>query len=307
MSSSTATARGRGKLIVFGEHAVVYGRPAVACSLDGGVTARLSRAGSPSFQMKTINGPLSVDDRVRKAADRLFSTFELDPEQLAIDVDVDIPLGAGLGSSAAMATAMARAAADLRGLDGTRRRDAVDDAVAASEAVFHGTPSGIDQRAAIGEGFFTFDKSNEGTPFNALDVPAHTWLVAKVAPSSSTAAMVESVRQLRDRHPELIEELLDNFAAVAERGARALSAGDWATVGELMNVNQGLLNAIGVSTDALETACHAVRNAGAYGAKLTGAGGGGCVVALPPADGIDTVQDALGDCGDVYRFQLPAR
>jgi len=307
VSSSTATARGRGKLIVFGEHAVVYSRPAVACSLDGGVTARLSRAGSPSFQMQTINGPLSVDDRVREAADRLFSTFELAPQQLTIEVEVDIPLGAGLGSSAAMATAMARAAADLRGLKGNQRREAVDDAVAASEAVFHGTPSGIDQRAAVGEGFFTFEKSDDGPRFASLDVPSQTWLVAKVASSSSTAKMVEAVRQRRNRHPELVDGLLDDFGAIARRGAQALIDSDWSTAGELMNLNQGLLNAIGVSTDALDTACHAARDAGARGAKLTGAGGGGCIVALPPAEDIDTVQAALGDYGDVYRFRLPSR
>ncbi len=307
MTNDSATARGHGKLIVFGEHSVVYQRTAVACSLAGGVRANLSTMGSPSFHLQTINGALEVDERVRQAADRLFSTFQLDPKQLTIDVQVDIPLGVGLGSSAAMATAMAKAAADLKGLEGAAQRAAVDKAVSASEAVFHGTPSGIDQRAARGEGFFAFRSNGEGPRFQPLDVPSNTWLVARVAPASSTARMVQSVRRLRDGHPRLIEGLLDEFGAVADAGAEALADGDWPRVGELMNINQGLLSALGVSTEVLERACYAARDAGALGAKLTGAGGGGCIVALPDADNVEDVKQALEPLGDVYRHDLPGQ
>lgn len=298
-----ATGRGDAKLIVFGEHSVVYGRPAVAAGLPSGAEATVRRSDDPGLTIDHPGGRLPVDDQLEVAADALLSVFDVDPDRLAIHVDIQIPVGVGLGSSAALATAISRALARLTGLRGREANATVEEAVAASETVFHGSPSGIDQCAAIDGRFFSFSP-NDNQPVTRLDVPATTWVVARVGPPSSTAEMVASVRQLRARKRQFIESLFDDVADLTRRGIRALEAGDWKTVGEAMNRNQRLLKKLDVSTPDLDVACRAARDAGALGAKLTGAGGGGCIVALPPADDIDAVGRALQDHGEVFRFEL---
>lgn len=291
---------------MFGEHSVVYGRPAVATSLSHGAKATLSTDEPPGVRIRHPGGVFHEDERVQRALRGLLAIFELRVDELCIDVELKIPVGVGLGSSAALAVAVARAAARLTGQPPHDQQDRIQRAVDASETVFHGTPSGIDRRAAMGKGFFSFVPPH-GTPARVqpLQVPPHPWLVARVDSPSSTERMVSSVRQLHQRLGEFAEALFDDFASVARRGARALGAGDWKTVGKLMNVNQGLLDAIGVSTPRLGAACHAARDAGAWGAKLTGAGGGGCIVALPASDRLEAVRKTLEDHGEVYQFRLP--
>ena len=304
--ATSATAHGRGKLIIFGEHAVVYGHPAVACGLPRGARATLTLDEGESWSISHPGQTITVDDDVERAGRQLLARFDLKPEQLRIDIELTIPVGAGLGSSAAMAVALARAAADLCELEGKKRTQAITEAVGASEAVFHGNASGIDQRAATEGGFFAFRRGRKQPKVSALDVAPHRWLVAQVAPSASTSAMVESVARLRRRRPQVMDAIFDDFAQIATAGKKALEAGKWKDVGELMNINQGLLNTIGVSTSALETACAAARDAGAFGAKITGAGGGGCIVALVDDTTASDVESTLDDHGDVFPFTLPA-
>lgn len=296
---------GRGKLIVFGEHAVVYGQRAVACSLPEGARASLRRSASPQWSITHPGGTLEIDEYVRRALQAIFDTFDLSSAEHTVDAELTIPVGAGLGSSAALAVAVARAAADIVGIDDDTARGRIDEAVAASEAVFHGTASGIDQTAAMGAGFFAYSKSHGWPEISSLDVPEHRWIIARVAPSASTARMVKSVADLHRRRPEWIDPLFERFDAIARAGCEALEAGRWRDVGTLMNLNHGLLNAIGVSTPALEAACHTARDAGANGAKLTGAGGGGCIIALADDEHGPDVEAALAEEGDVYSFTLP--
>lgn len=304
--STNVTATGQGKLIVFGEHAVVYGRPAVACSLPTGARATLQRASRSRWLIEHPNGRIDADADILKAGNLLLEPFGLCADELDIRIEMSIPLGAGLGSSAAMAVAVARGAARLLDLNEADTEQRVSRAVVASESVFHGKASGIDQQAAMGSGFFTFHKSDSGPVAETLEVDAHRWVVARVAPSKSTAAMVQSVADRRERLPGLMESLFDDFALLSELGAQALTEGAWDVVGELMNINQGLLNAIGVSSPILEAACTAANRSGALGAKITGAGGGGCILALAQDDD-DRLVDALGEYGDVFEFTLAGR
>ncbi len=248
-----------------------------------------------------------MSDDARRAVRVIFETFALRAEDHSIHIDLSIPVGAGLGSSAAMAVAVARAAAQLCELANDDARGRVDEAVAASESVFHGKASGIDQTAAMGAGFFAFANTHGWPEITPLDVPQARWIIARVAPSASTSKMVESVAGLHQRHRSRITDLFEQFGAIAQAGTRALTRGNWREVGTLMNINQGLLNAIGVSTPALETACDKAREAGAFGAKLTGAGGGGCVIAIADDERCDEVTSALEECGEVFCAELPPR
>lgn len=303
--SSKCRGRGQGKLILFGEHAVVYGAPAVASSLPLGAEATIEASEKPDWVIADEKEAMIGDEAVQKAGRLLLKEFDLEPESLAIRVRLSVPIGAGLGSSAAMAVAMARAAACFAKVPAEEQSERIFRAVSASEGVFHGRASGIDQEAAMGSGFFAFRRVDQVAQVTPLKVPRAQWLVARVAPSASTSAMVQGVSRLRDRYPERVGGLFREISALSAEGTEALKAGDWEKVGALMNINHGLLNALGVSSPILEDACVAARNAGALGAKLTGAGGGGCVIALV-GDQAEPVQKALSALGDVYSFALPA-
>jgi len=108
--------------------------------------------------------------------------------------------------------------------------------------------------------------------------------LAVAGPPASTKSMVEGVARLRERRPELVQKTLDGIEALVKNAKLCLEAGDLPGLGRLMDLNQMLLSGLFVSTEGIENACHLARQAGALGAKLTGAGGGGSVVALADLD-----------------------
>lgn len=280
--------RGHGKLILFGEHAVVYGVPALAAGLSRGALATVRPAVGVHSTLSLLDGrlgtswPAVVADEAGAGLSRaLWALLHETGTTLAVDVSVtlDVPVGAGMGSSAALAVAVASAL----GADAAT----IERAVAASEGVFHGNPSGIDQTAARLGGVFRFVR---GTPAQVTPVamPTVEMVVVVAGPPASTARMVEGVRGRRERLGGAMASVFEAIGQVVSDAEQALGAGDWSRVGELMDFNQGLLNALGVSTPEIERACGLLREAGALGAKLTGAGGGGCVIGLAP-QGADAV------------------
>lgn len=295
---------GSGKLILFGEHAVVYGAPAIVAGLGTGATAAAHFAAEP--RMTLTNGMTGerlaevspTDDKpLARAYRAILDAFGVDGP-MAVDVALHLPIGAGLGSSAAMAVAVARAIQTIAGAPpGT-----VQQAVEASEKVFHGTPSGVDQAAALGGGLFRFRRPDEVQP---LVVPSFRVLACQAAPGASTAPMVAGVRALHEKMPAVTKPIFEAIEAVVVRAEAALLSASWETVGELMDVNHGLLSALGVVTAPLDEAVHLARAHGAYGAKLTGAGGGGCVFAIAPADRQDEVIEVWHERGwPTFSFDL---
>ncbi len=306
-SSIGGRGQGRGKVILFGEHAVVHGRPAIACALDRGATARVTKARDLPLRISHPQGVIEDSPQLWRALDALFAVFGADASQWSIEIDIAIPVGVGLGSSAAMAVAVARAMADALNLQGPEAERLIEQAASASESAIHGTPSGIDQRAAMGDDFFSFARRPEDAPSVTPIVAApSTWVVAPVAPPSSTADMVDAVSSRHREQPELCDHIFDTIAEISHRGRTALQRGDRRAIGQLMNINQGLLNALGTSTPTLEEACHRAREAGALGAKLTGAGGGGCIIALAPTTGARPIADALSAMGQALIVTLPS-
>lgn len=270
-------ARACGKVILLGEHAVVHGVPAIAAGIDRGAEASAERADAALLWLGEARVAPGDGSDLGQAFAALLA--ELHTAPAVVRASSDLPVGAGLGSSAALAVAIARAVLELEGAAPTER---VLAAATAWERVFHGNPSGIDTAAAALGGCIWFTKQG-GPERLALGLPL-TLGVAVAGPPASTKAMVESVARLEQRRPEVFQKSLAGIESLVKNARLALEAGDLTGLGRLLDLNQMLLSGLMVSTEEIETACSIARQAGALGAKLTGAGGGGAVIALCESD-----------------------
>jgi mevalonate kinase len=284
MSSADKEHRAWGKVILLGEHAVVYGVPAIAVGIERGAHATATVLPKGPSRLVIEGFPIEIlEDDAKRDLSRAFRAI-LAPTRVAHDVttswDVavraDLPPGGGLGCSAALGVAIARAL-DPEADDGVVRERAMQ-----WEMVFHGNPSGIDTAVALSGGSIVF----EGGKITPLVLPplGFTLCIGHSGMASSTKSMVEAVARMRARRPEIVDKTFAGIRSLVDNARLALEAGDVQGLGKLMDLNQMLLAGLFVSTQEIERMCSLAREAGAYGAKLTGAGGGGCVVALVPDD-----------------------
>ena len=287
-----------GKLILLGEHAVVYGSAALAVPLPEAVVARCCEQGDGhSLYIPNWNiAAGSLEEAPEAAAaivKEIVRQLARDHGGLRFDVDAHIPAGMGLGASAALAVAIARSVSDLLslGLD-----DAAINAVAFDcEKISHGDPSGVDNTVAAFSRPILYRRGDDASKATlAADAPPI--LVCHGEDRGETRALVSAVRQRYDDNTPAFEAIFAQIDDLAVAAAKDLEGGDFPSLGAKMNVCQGLLNAIGVSTPDIENMVSIARNAGAIGAKLTGAGGGGSIVALCPGNE-DKVAGALRDAG----------
>lgn len=263
-----------GKVILLGEHAVVYGVPAIAAGIERGAEATATPSPTSTLTLADRVFTPSDGSELGRALEALLSELSAGPH--ALTIATHLPPGCGLGSSAAMGVAAARAVLELRGEGESHER--VLAAANAWERVFHGNPSGIDTAAAALGGCIWYSRA-EGPSSIALPLPL-TLAIAVAGPAASTKSMVAGVARLRERRPEVFEKSLEGIRSLVKNARLALEAGDLIGLGRLLDLNQMLLAGLMVSTTEIERACQLAREAGALGAKLTGAGGGGAVVAL---------------------------
>ena len=275
------TAIGWGKLILLGEHAVVYGYPALAAALDRGVTIAPVPTTKGGMRIDIPGWHIAVraddDHPVARSLCAVADALELGRPALSLVGDAQIPFGAGLGSSAALAVAIARALMTYakRPMDLATLANAAN----ASETLIHGKPSGVDVACAITGGVGVFRKASGLRPITS---PALRVLVAPSGEPRSTGAMVERVAEATKSDPD--DARLAELGGLTDVGTRALLAQDWTSLGFAMNRAHGVLAGLGVSTPLLDSLCEAARSCGAHGAKLTGAGGGGSIIAIAPRD-----------------------
>jgi mevalonate kinase len=213
---------------------------------------------------------------------------------VAASATLALPAGAGLGASAALGVALARALAGLCLARG-QAAPSIAEAALAWENVFHGNASGVDTAAAEHGGYLWFRRGQSPEPL----APARPLelLIALVEGGASTRLMVEGVAARRAAEPSRVDALMAEIARLVERARSCLLAGEQVELGRLMSRNHQLLVELGVSTSALDRAVSVAEGAGALGAKLTGAGGGGCAVALVDAAHREQVRKAWHDIG----------
>jgi mevalonate kinase len=283
-------ARANGKVILLGEHAVVYGVPAIAAGIERGVQAEAERAASSRIAVGERSAQAGDGSELSAAFGALLSALGAPP--LAARATLEIPAGSGLGASAALGVALARAV--LAALGEPEERGRLLSAAAAWEGVFHGNPSGVDAAAAASDGCIWFETGQSPEPI-ALGCDL-VLAVGLAGPPASTKLMVESVARLRERRPTLVEKSLEGIRALVKNARLCLEAADVPGLGSLMNYNQMLLSGLFVSTEGIERCCALAREAGAFGAKLTGAGGGGAVIALCDRD-FEPILRAWRDAG----------
>ena len=303
----------RGKVILFGEHATVYNYPGIISTIDLGMTVRIKgdldgpRFLNPHFK-QAFPVPKSDED-VRlfsRAADAALELYGLRKEPIAIEVESNLVPGMGLGSSAAFSVALCSA---LRRYKGSKRNGQWDaqlfEDAQRLESVFHGNPSGMDAATVLSGGVVWFRK---GPPREILPIRVPkpmTGIVCIVEPGARTIELVKLVQQNRRKNPDKTDELFEEIGNLTVDAGIALGTGDAVAAGRLMFRNHELLAQLGVSTPALDNAVDLLLDSGVLGAKLTGAGGGGAVVALVEQDmQYELMEDLSEHFALLYPFTL---
>ncbi|MHC1592536.1 MAG: mevalonate kinase [Methermicoccaceae archaeon] len=276
-----------GKVYLFGEHAVVYGRPAIACAIDLRTRVRLFSSKREGVHVGRGRAVESVHRLpYLNEAVRLVEEVGGQPiSNVKLKITTSIPTGAGLGSSAAVVVATIGALAYGFGLDIPREKIAKMGHEV--ERRVQGSASPTDTHLSTFGGTYIMPERRR------LNPPMCSMVVGDTRKSGSTRALVGMVRELKERYPAVVDGIMDSIAALSLEGRALLEKGEFSELGRLMSINHSLLGALGVSTPELERLVHTVMGAGAYGAKITGAGGGGCIVCLVDEKDSVEVVDAI--------------
>ncbi len=307
LEQKIVTATAPGKIILFGEHAVVYGRPAIAAPLThvrAQAVIRPSHSAGVTLLAPDLAEEGGLDDagpqdalaltvrRVQAAAG-----LQRLPD-MTITVTSEIPIAAGLGSGAAITVATIRALCDYLGLEQLAGDKWISDLTFEIEKIHHGTPSGIDNTVVAYERpvYFVRQETDNLIETFTMRQPLRL-LIGDTGISSSTRLVVGDVRRQWQADRQRFDQLFDECGQLTVSARKAIERGDTEETGRLMNENHALLVAMTVSSAELDRLVLAAGEAGALGAKLSGGGRGGNMIALVTAESEATVRAALKAAG----------
>ena len=291
-----------GKIILFGEHAVVYGRPALAVPVtqvhaDVDI-ADSSRAGilihAPDVSLDAELNSLPSDHPIASVLHNFFFTFGISPfPSLDISITSTIPVASGLGSGAAVTVALVRALSSFFSL--SLSDEQVNQFAYEIEKLHHGTPSGIDNTVITYARPVYFIK---GQPIETFTVgQPFTIVIADTGISAPTKESVGDVRKLWEADKARWEKVFDEVGEIANDARKKIENGEWTTLGALMNANHALLQEMTVSSPELDRLVESARRSGASGAKMSGGGRGGNMIALAANENAPAVAKALLSAG----------
>lgn len=298
MSSASAP----GKIILFGEHAVVYGRPALAVPvLQVHADVEISdshRAGiwvdAPGISLHAELSTLPPTDALRTVIEGVFRLLGIStPPSLDIKITSTIPVASGLGSGAAVSVAVIRALSSWVHLPMSDEQ--VNTLAYEIERLHHGTPSGIDNTVITYAQPVYFVR---GQPIETLRVAApFTVVIGNTGIAAPTKESVGDVRKLWEADKPRWEKVFDRVGEISKQARTALETGDISALGPLMDANHALLQGLTVSSAELDRLVFAAKTAGALGAKLSGGGRGGNMIVLVQPKKAEVVASALRSAG----------
>jgi mevalonate kinase len=234
----------------------------------------------------------------------MLKAMDMNPEKVGMDIWLggNLPGFSGLGASAASSVAIARAIAEEFGLEFSDER--INDIAYEAEKAYAGNPSGIDNTAATFGGLIWFKKNLGGGPNSieqlSIREPVEI-LIGNTGIVANTKAMVAGVAERKEQNPEKYDAIFKQAEELAIKGRKALKAFDLKEVGELMDENHRLLRQIEVSCKELDYLVELAKKEGAFGAKMTGGGGGGCMLALTPGK---TLQEKVASAIERKGFEV---
>lgn len=312
-------ARAPGKAILFGEHSVVYGKPAIAVAINRFAQVEVGEGTDPETHVDVaplgIEGYLDTEEEtyrchanqletgIFKYVLKALTTIEKETDHttgLNVTVDIDIPIASGLGSSAAITVASLAAFARYHQIE--FEKEEIAQLAHRVELDVQGAASPIDTTLSTYGGAIYLSKDAEEVI--QLPVDYNLPLVIGHTPrEGNTAKLVKSVRIKKEKYPSIIDPVLKSMEELAAEARKTLLAKDEKRLGELMNINHGLLDALGVNTPELSRMVYLAREKGALGAKITGAGGGGSIIAYCPGK-VDEVLHELEKIEQAFPAQI---
>ncbi len=280
---------GFGKVILFGEHFVVHGVPGIVSAIDSTVDADVKKTGEGIAVRDERKGAKGYTQKKRvqqkESIERMLRTMGIDLEKAVLDIWLggNLPGFSGIGASAASSVAIARAIAEEFRMNLPDEK--INEIAYEAEKAYAGTPSGIDNTAATYGGLLWFKKNMSGGANTiekiSIRKPVEI-IIGSTGIVANTKAMVAGVTERKKKNPQKYDLLFKRAEELAFTAKKALKDFDLRKVGELMNENHRLLQKIEVSCKELDHLVDLARAQGAFGAKLTGGGGGGCMTALTP-------------------------
>ncbi len=281
-----------GKAILFGEHSVVYGKPAIAMALNKRVQVKILE-GSKNIinvhlsdlgldgQIDIKNNTISSNSSKKGILKYVLSSIKKIHGKSGLDIyiDINLPIGGGLGSSAAITVALIAALSKYNNID-LKNEDIAKLAHEVELDVQH-SASPLDTTISTYGGIIYLKKGGmEAVPLDVkLDIPI---VVGYTNYRGNTGKLIEKVKYRIENYPEIMNPLIDSIESVTNEAKESILKNNEKRIGELMNINHGLLDALGVNTLELSNMVYTARNAGALGSKITGAGGGGSIIAFCP-------------------------
>ena len=278
---------GFGKAILFNEHFVVYGVPAIVSAIGKYTNSKVESIDKPGWKLNDNRKatPKYKEDKIgqqKDSIDRILKKMDIDLSKNGLELTLDGTLycASGIGASAASCVAIARALSDHYNLN--LSDEEINEIAYEGEKGYHGTPSGIDNTAATFGGLIWFEKGNNPV---IEKIPIQTPIeivMGNTGKVANTQAAVAGVKDRKEQNPEKYKEIFDRAENIAYLAKNALLNEDFQGLGKLMNENHKLLQQIEVSSRELDFLVKLARDQGAFGAKLTGGGLGGSIIALTP-------------------------